>query len=217
MTEPVPVGLDEELRPCPFCGREPDTENAHAKGTDIYCAFEDCGGARIFVSVDETQRHGEEAVARWNRRSAIELPPSPEPVGRVPSARLMKLMHAAAWTSMQDTTPGPMLGVGITVDEVLKLIAEAFAYRKELDEASRASPPSPEPIAVNAAMVLVPREEFGRLFATAHELTAYYVTNPPTADHEFVNVCNGDLRKLDERVTLLALAYASPKENTHAE
>ena len=61
-----------ELLRCPFCGRQPDTENAPARGTDIYCAHEDCGGARIFVSVDETASHGEEAIHRWNSRSHRE-------------------------------------------------------------------------------------------------------------------------------------------------
>jgi hypothetical protein len=71
--------LEAQLVGCPFCGRDPDTENAPARGTDIYCAHEDCGGARIFVGVDETERHGEEAIHRWNRRAA--LPVSREAVG----------------------------------------------------------------------------------------------------------------------------------------
>jgi hypothetical protein len=62
--------VSERLESCPFCGWAPDTSNAPATGTDIYCPNESCGGARIHVSIDETERHGEEAVARWNRRSA---------------------------------------------------------------------------------------------------------------------------------------------------
>jgi hypothetical protein len=68
--------ISEELLPCPFCGWQPDTENRPSHGTDIYCANETCGGARIVVSADETERHGEEAIHRWNTRTSP--PPSSE-------------------------------------------------------------------------------------------------------------------------------------------
>ncbi len=68
--------ISEELLPCPFCGWQPDTENRPSHGTDIYCANETCGGARIVVSADETERHGEEAIHRWNTRTSP--PPSGE-------------------------------------------------------------------------------------------------------------------------------------------
>jgi hypothetical protein len=68
--------ISDELLPCPFCGWQPDTENRPSHGTDIYCANETCGGARIVVSADETERHGEEAIHRWNTRTSP--PPSGE-------------------------------------------------------------------------------------------------------------------------------------------
>lgn len=35
-------------------------------------------------------------------------------------------------------------------------------------------------------------------------LTGYHITRPPTPDHEFVNVCNGDLRKLSDFMDTVA-------------
>lgn len=50
--------------------------------------------------------------------------------GKVSSTRLLSLMIKAARASSHPTSPVPMLGVGITVNEVLQVIAEVFEYRK---------------------------------------------------------------------------------------
>lgn len=45
----------------------------------------------------------------------------------------------------------------------------------------------------NAEVLVKPTEA---LMRHVHKLLAYHITKPPTLDHEFVNVCNGDLRVL---------------------
>lgn len=45
-----------------------------------------------------------------------------------------------------------------------------------------------------------------KLLEQVGQITGYYVTTPPTPDYEFVNVCNGDLRKLSEAYAQYAVS-----------
>lgn len=47
-------------------------------------------------------------------------------------------------------------------------------------------------------MIIINRVKLKELINQLDVLSGYYITKPPTADHEFVNVCNGDLRKMVE-------------------
>lgn len=55
------------------------------------------------------------------------------------------------------------------------------------------------------------------LLAHLLSMSVYHITNPPTADWEFVQVCNGDLRKMIELSDAAEYALASTGGEHHAE
>lgn len=52
----------------------------------------------------------------------------------------------------------------------------------------------------------------GGLWDQLTVLSGYYITQPPTPDHEFVQVCNGDLRKMVELMNTSGQAPAPHME-----
>jgi hypothetical protein len=48
------------------------------------------------------------------------------------------------------------------------------------------------------------------LMQHAHKMLGYHIVSPPTPDHQFVNVCNGDLRVLAELFETSALTHPAP-------
>lgn len=57
-----------ELKPCPFCNREPDLLNQHGEGWKVKCVcwFCSCNPQTYFF------KRGEEAVEAWNKRRIDE-------------------------------------------------------------------------------------------------------------------------------------------------
>jgi hypothetical protein len=77
-----------------------------------------------------------------------------------------------------------------------------FVWRYMIAAAS----PSPAPVEAEV------REALGRLLSQVHQMTAYFIERPPTADHEFVNIPNGELRRLDDLFTKYALLPTAPAQ-----
>ncbi|KAB2716624.1 hypothetical protein [Brucella intermedia] len=63
-------------------------------------------------------------------------------------------------------------------------------------ETARPTPVTP----VSSQGIVISNRFYEHLIA----LTGYHITRPPTPDHEFVNVCNGDLRKLSDFMDTVA-------------
>lgn len=54
----------DELKPCPFCGRQPKIKYATWVGYSILCVNEDCGVMVTTASVPTMEL----AIMAWNRR-----------------------------------------------------------------------------------------------------------------------------------------------------
>lgn len=70
-------------------------------------------------------------------------------------------------------------------DRIMCLVKEKAALEARVAELE-AWTPAPAPHVV------------GGLWDQLIVLSGYYITQPPTPDHDFVQVCNGDLRKMVE-------------------
>lgn len=69
------------------------------------------------------------------------------------------------------------------------------------EDAERLENTRPTPVApVSPQGIVISNRFYEHLIA----LTGYHITRPPTPDHEFVNVCNGDLRKLSDFMDTVA-------------
>lgn len=60
-------------------------------------------------------------------------------------------------------------------------------------------------------------DPINELLAHLLSMSAYHISNPPTPDWEFVQVCNGDLRKMIELSDAAEYALASTGGEHHAE
>ena len=67
--------MSEELKPCPFCGRNVKIENIGDTDSNekIYMIFCDCGASVTFAGSDEGEEgsydlNKKESIAAWNRR-----------------------------------------------------------------------------------------------------------------------------------------------------
>jgi hypothetical protein len=86
---------------------------------------------------------------------------------------------------------------------------EQIVARAVIEDRARRTPPSLAGGVEGEEWPDGPKELLGRVLSTVHQITAYHITNPPTADHVAVKVCNGDLRELDERFTAYCLATSA--------
>lgn len=55
-----------KLKPCPFCGGEPEIVKVQNKGQKFYVSWADCTQCRCSTPLFSTRR---EVVAAWNRRA----------------------------------------------------------------------------------------------------------------------------------------------------
>ena len=55
--------MTDNLKPCPFCGRIPKTQDNRAGGLHIFCGMDSCGQAEVEAD------SWEEAEAAWNIRA----------------------------------------------------------------------------------------------------------------------------------------------------
>lgn len=117
--------------------------------------------------------------------------------------RADELDAVAAWNAR--TSSG-----GVTSGEVVKVLENTQTLLAAMLHETRPAAEVETQIAENrAALSSLHTQPEGEpsaaLMRHVHKMLAYHITEPPTADHEFVNVCNGDLRKLDELFAACAL------------